>query len=134
METSVSTAERAELATRVAAPPIVPAERPIDLEHLARMTFGEPKLEREVLELFDRQATVLLARMSGEAPKVMGALAHTLAGSARAIGAWQVAEAASALEQLAENPGPDVLAPAFGRVTRAVADVQAAIADMLRAA
>ena len=38
-------------------------ERPIDLVHLARMTLGERSLEREVLELFDRQATLLLERM-----------------------------------------------------------------------
>ena len=40
-----------------------PDDRPIDLVHLARMTLGERSLEREVLQLFDRQSTLLLARM-----------------------------------------------------------------------
>ena len=37
---------------------------PIDRAHLARMTFGEAALERELLELFDRQAGILVARMT----------------------------------------------------------------------
>ena len=35
----------------------------IDRAHLARMTFGDRSLERELLQLFDRQAMILLARM-----------------------------------------------------------------------
>ena len=41
----------------------VSGERPIDLVHLARMTLGDRGLEREVLELFDRQAGMLIVRM-----------------------------------------------------------------------
>ena len=40
------------------------ADVAIDREHLARMTFGDRNLERELLELFDRQAAILLARMT----------------------------------------------------------------------
>ena len=35
----------------------------IDRGQLSRMTFGDRSLEREVLQLFDRQAELLLARM-----------------------------------------------------------------------
>jgi HPt (histidine-containing phosphotransfer) domain-containing protein len=131
-DVSVKAGDRVN-AARVDAPPIVPGARAIDLAHLARMTFGERDLEREVLALFDRQAGVLLARMQGEAPKVVGALAHTLGGSARGIGAWQVAEAAEVVELLAANPREATLAAAVSRVSAAVAEAQAAIADLLRA-
>src|ERR1700719_4067732 len=39
----------------VASPPTA-SEQVVDVDHLARMTLGDRKLEREVLELFDRQA------------------------------------------------------------------------------
>ena len=67
----------------------------IDRGHLTRMTFGDRSLEREVLELFDRQAELLLARMRGGDPQAMAALAHTLKGSAVGIGAGNVARAAA---------------------------------------
>ena len=35
----------------------------LDRGQLARMTFGDRSLERELLELFDRQATMLVTRM-----------------------------------------------------------------------
>ena len=34
----------------------------LDRDHLARMTFGDRSLEREVLQLFDRQSELLLER------------------------------------------------------------------------
>ena len=45
------------------APSLAPDDRPIDLVHLARTTLGDRSLEREVLQLFDRQSTLLIARM-----------------------------------------------------------------------
>src|SRR5437879_13783748 len=84
------------------APTLASIERPIDLVHLARTTLGDRSLEREVLQLFDRQATLLIERMRAAAPGSTLALAHTLKGSARGIGAWRVARAAEAVE-LAEG-------------------------------
>src|ERR1041385_1297905 len=83
---------------QVAAPPLTPVAEPIDTAHLSRMTLGEQSLEREVLELFDRQAAMLLNRIHGAAPAVARASAHTLKGSALGIGAWRVARAAEAVE------------------------------------
>ena len=80
--------------TLTEAPSLAPDDRPIDLVHLARMTLGERSLEREVLQLFDRQSTLLVARMRSAPPAAIAALAHTLKGSARGIGAWRVARAA----------------------------------------
>ena len=60
---------------------------PIDRSHLSRMTFGDHSLEREVLQLFDRQAELLMERMNASAPAAIATLAHTLKGSAVGIGA-----------------------------------------------
>ena len=54
------------------------------------MTFGDRSLEREVLQLFDRQAGLLLARMHSGEPAAVATLAHTLKGSAASIGATDV--------------------------------------------
>jgi hypothetical protein len=80
------------------APSVAADDRPIDLVHLARTTLGDRSLEREVLQLFDRQAGLLIGRMRSAAPAGVATLAHTLKGSARGIGAWRVARAAEMLE------------------------------------
>jgi HPt (histidine-containing phosphotransfer) domain-containing protein len=81
----------------VVSPPLVPDGPAIDTDHLARMTLGERDLEREVLGLFARQSADLLARLE-RLPREGAALAHTLKGSARGIGAFAVAQAADDLE------------------------------------
>src|SRR5262249_30276567 len=116
------------------APPLAPSEPVIDLAHLARMTLGERDLEREVLDLFDRQAGMLLSRMACESPRVVAAHAHTLSGSARGIGAFKVAEAAENVERAATQPGAIALTGAMDRWAAAVADAQAVISEMLRRA
>jgi len=77
--------------------------RPIDLVHLARQTGGDKVLEEEVLHLFLRQAN-MLARDLGDATdsEDRRRVAHTLSGTARAVGAYRVAELARDLE---DNPG-----------------------------
>ena len=77
----------------------------IDEDHLGRMTLGDRRLEREVLELFLRQTTILLNRIADADPPLAAAAAHTLKGSARGIGAWRVARAAELLEQAAGGAG-----------------------------
>jgi HPt (histidine-containing phosphotransfer) domain-containing protein len=133
--TATETGERAtEQAARVSAghsaPPLSPGQPAVDLAHLARMTLGEKGLEREVLELFQRQADMLLAHMAAEDPPMLGALAHTLAGSASGIGAWKVAETATALERAAAVPGTGALATLIDHLAAAVAEVHVAIRDL----
>jgi HPt (histidine-containing phosphotransfer) domain-containing protein len=77
----------------------------IDADHLARMTLGDRRLEREVLELFLRQSTMVLERIAEARPAFAAAAAHTLKGSARGIGAWRVARAAELLENAASAGG-----------------------------
>jgi HPt (histidine-containing phosphotransfer) domain-containing protein len=73
--------------------------QPVDLAHLSRYTLGERALELEVLELFSTQSLVYLERLRG-APtdKDWHEAAHSLKGSAVAIGAWRVANAAERAE------------------------------------
>jgi len=110
------------------APSIAPDDRPIDLVHLARMTLGERSLEREVLQLFDRQATLLIARMRSQ-PAGIATLAHTLKGSARGIGAWRVARAAEIVELA---PAADV-GGALDQLAAAADEARGVIEELLRA-
>ena len=111
------------------APSLAPDDRPIDLVHLARTTLGDRSLEREVLQLFDRQSILLIARMRAASPEGMAMLAHTLKGSARGIGAWRVARAAEALEQAGGNE----IGGALEHLTSVADEARAVIADLLRA-
>jgi HPt (histidine-containing phosphotransfer) domain-containing protein len=110
---------------------VLPPEQTIDLAHLARMTCGEKSLEAEVLSLFDRQAGMLLARMQQSSPTVAGTFAHTIAGSARGIGAWKVAAAAEGLELAARNYDPARFDRAHRRLASTIAEAQAAIRALL---
>lgn len=108
------------------------AERPsraaadvIDLAHLVRQTLGDSVLEREILQLFARQATSLVVSIEAPAQADKRAMAaHTLKGSARAIGAWRVAEAAERAETSGE-------ATVTASLRRAVEEANAAIALLL---
>lgn len=120
------------LVEHVSAPPLAPVERPIDLEHLFRMTLGDHSLEREVLALFDRQAGMLMERIAGTDPGIVAAAAHTLKGSARGIGAWQVARAADTVEAAAATALPN-LPKAVQTLGASIHEARAAIADLLRA-
>jgi len=113
--------------------PPLSGERPIDLVHLARMTLGDRGLEREVLQLFDRQAGMLIVRMQEAARAGICAAAHTLKGSARGIGAWRVAHAAEAVELAAGSAAERELEAAIARLGAAAAETRALIADLLQA-
>ena len=110
-------------------PPLAPDDGPIDLEHLRRMTLGDAGLEREVLAMFAAQ-TVSLIDALVTLPAEAGALAHTLKGSARAIGAFTVANAAERLEA-AIRKGEDAL-PSLAGLKDAVTEARAAIDAILR--
>lgn len=104
---------------RIPSPPLVPGEAPIDVEHLARMTLSDGALRREVLAMFLKQTGDLLDRLAAS-PVEGAALAHTLKGSARAIGAFRVAACAEALEGAIRQGGDP---------SRGLAELEAAIAE-----
>jgi HPt (histidine-containing phosphotransfer) domain-containing protein len=106
---------------------VVETKRAIDIEHLGRMTLGERSLEREVLELFGRQADILLPRIRRGDTALAAASAHTLKGSAVGIGAFGVARAAEAVEQAKDGN----VAAAIEALSAVVAETKAEIARLL---
>jgi len=110
-------------------PPLAPDDGPIDLAHLARMTLGDATLERQVLGMFASQSANLIEQLAA-LPAEAGALAHTLKGSARAIGAFRVAECAEAFEvaiRQGESPAKCQI-----ELKAAVTDARAAIETLLQ--
>jgi HPt (histidine-containing phosphotransfer) domain-containing protein len=104
-------------------------DEPLDRDHLRRMTLGDLALEREVLTMFQAQAGRLVDMLATQ-PADSSALAHTLKGSARAIGAFGVADRAAALESaLQTGEGTDEVLAAL---RDAVADARAAIEAILK--
>ena len=112
--------------------PVLSDGRAIDLVHLSRQTFGERDLESELLRLFDRQSRQIVDRLT-EGPvteaRWRADLAHTLKGSARAVGAFGVAAAAEAYE-LDARAGAD-LARALATLKTSVDAAHAAIGELL---
>jgi HPt (histidine-containing phosphotransfer) domain-containing protein len=110
-------------------PPLVPDDGPIDIAHLKRMTLGDAGLEREVLAMFAGQAVALIGALAA-VPADAAELAHTLNGSARAIGAFQVADAAAAFEAAMRDGGEP--SQALAALQQAIARARSAIDAMLR--
>jgi HPt (histidine-containing phosphotransfer) domain-containing protein len=110
-------------------PPLAPDDGPIDVDHVRRMTLGDAGLEREVLAMFSAQSVSLIAGLAAKSAEAT-ALAHMLKGSARAIGAFRVAEAAESLEIRLRNS--DDPSDALAEVEDAVAEARAAIDELLR--
>jgi HPt (histidine-containing phosphotransfer) domain-containing protein len=110
-------------------PPLAPDDGPIDIAHLRRMTLGDAALEREVLSMFSDQAS-RLAKALAALPPDASALAHTLKGSARAVGAFALGDAAAHLETLIKTGGNT--AGALGELNDAVTDARDAIDAVLR--
>jgi len=87
------------------------------------MTLGDAGLRHEVLAMFLRQTAELVHELLGKLAARSGegaALAHTLKGSACAIGAFRVAACAEALEAAIRH-GSDP--------SRALTELEAAIAE-----
>jgi HPt (histidine-containing phosphotransfer) domain-containing protein len=106
--------------------------RPVDLVHLARYTMGNRDLEREVLTLFARQSDIYVDRLrkARDAMAWMEA-AHTLKGSAKGIGAWQVAEAAESAERRASEAGSATCRKVADMVADRVAEANGFIESLL---
>jgi HPt (histidine-containing phosphotransfer) domain-containing protein len=103
----------------------------IDIEHLARMTLGERSLEREVLELFGRQADILLPRIRRGDLALAAASAHTLKGSALGIGAFGVAQAADAVERAQKSDRDGSVVTAIETLAVVLEETKAEIARLL---
>ena len=110
----------------------MPAIPVLDLAHLKCMTWGEDSLEREVLVMFDRQAGMLLDCLQHPGAQSIALHAHTLAGSARGIGAWRMAAAAQALELAAKEADASQAEVLLHALIDTIEETRAAIAERLR--
>lgn len=115
-----------------------PAPMPVlDLVHLSRQTLGDTELECELLSSFEQQAGLILGRLNAGKSTALGLmadLAHTLKGSARAIGALGVAQKAGDYETALRNGASnDVLErmkyELFGEVAKACEVISGLLAD-----
>lgn len=105
----------------------------LDEAHLGRMTLGDRNLEREILEIFLRQAAIMLERIAAADRPLAAASAHTLVGSARGIGAWRIAQAAERIERVASGgSGAVEFEDAVERLKAASLEAGATIAVRLR--
>jgi HPt (histidine-containing phosphotransfer) domain-containing protein len=84
------------------------------------------------LQLFDRQAELLLRRIRVSEPAAVVTLAHTLKGSAAGIGAGRVACAAESAELIASR-APSECDRAVDRLAQAVDEARVHIAAILHA-
>lgn len=104
---------------------------PIDHAFLSRYTFGNRELECEVLVLFADQAPDYLASLrDAETEKAWRDAAHTLKGSARAVGAHDVAERAELAEALARSSDVEARRNAVARLETALGEVRRYIATL----
>jgi HPt (histidine-containing phosphotransfer) domain-containing protein len=93
---------------------------PVDLAHLGRYTLGDRGLELEILGLFVDQLPITIAALrEAETEKDWGMAAHTLKGSARAVGAWALATIAEDAEQMRGMPTATARAAVVGRLEEA---------------
>ena len=107
------------------------AESPIDLAHLRRFTMGDEALEVEILGLFADQLPVTIAALKqADTEKAWGIAAHTLKGSARAVGAWSLATIAESAERLRPIPDAAAREQVIERLEVAAAAVQEYIASL----
>lgn len=79
--------------------------KPVDLAHLDRYTGGDPRLNAEILELFDGQCRTIVAELEQLAgPEANGKAwretTHKLKGAARGVGAFALGDAAAEAEKV----------------------------------
>jgi HPt (histidine-containing phosphotransfer) domain-containing protein len=113
----------------------LPDDPPIlDLRHLSRQTAGDAVLESELLALFEAQCERLRPLVAEGRPAGMRAdAAHTLKGSACAIGAARLATVADRLETALRGEQPETEAEALmAGFDEAVALTRHAAAERLR--
>ncbi|WP_449254740.1 Hpt domain-containing protein [Bosea sp. (in: a-proteobacteria)] len=100
----------------------------IDTAHLSRQTGGDHALERELLTLFAQQCARHLRTIHGSADtQARLDAAHSLKGAARAVGAWQVAEAADRIEHSLAASDPRGTEAAMDALALAAAEARAVI-------
>ncbi len=107
----------------------------LDLQHLGKYTGGDEALRRELLALFSEQLSrqISVLRENGAQEDWLIAT-HTLKGAARAVGAWQIAETAEALERIDPANLTDQCRELIARLAQQADDCRAVIEQLSQAA
>jgi HPt (histidine-containing phosphotransfer) domain-containing protein len=106
--------------------------RPVDLVHLSRYTLGERALEREVLQLFCSQSSIYIERLhAARSEQDWKDAAHSLKGSAAAIGAWRAASAAASAEALPKQASSEAKAARLREIETSVREAESYISVLL---
>ncbi len=100
--------------------------KPVDLTHLGAQTMGDRDLQSEVLKLFIHSAEMFVVQLDSADADRRRSLAHKLKGSARAIGAFKLADHAASLEEAPDS------AAVLKRVRDEIVRVEDFIASILR--
>ena len=95
--------------------------RPLDLVHLARQTGGDRALENEILQLFRQQIALCAGQLKMTSGRERKLIAHTIKGSARAVGAFGLSRIAAQIED----------APADAKLIAAIETEVARIRDFI---
>ena len=99
---------------------------PIDRAHLGRYTLGSLTLEREVLGLFLAQLPLSIEQLRfATTDRDWQIAAHTIKGSARAVGAWRIANLALEAEKTSGVDDEDDRLRLLGALEQACEDVEA---------
>ncbi len=131
MKPDMSRAQRRQKS--VAGAPPVP--EPLDLAHLRRFTLGNKHLETEILGLFIAQVPITIATLKqAETDGVWYLAAHTLKGSARAVGARRLALLAAQAERLGGISDPCACRVMVSMLEEASEEAQAFIGQLGRKA
>jgi HPt (histidine-containing phosphotransfer) domain-containing protein len=102
--------------------PSVPSTtRALDLVHLARQTGGDRGLENEILHMFRQQIGLCASQLRLTSGRERKLIAHTIKGSARAVGAFGLSRIAAQIED----------APSDGALITAVETEVARIRDFI---
>lgn len=97
---------------------------PLDLSHLRRYTMGNIALENEVLALFSQQLPqTICALKSAKSAHDWRFSTHALKGSARAVGAWPLAQLAAQAEKMCPSVDDRECRDAVARIEQAADDV-----------
>jgi HPt (histidine-containing phosphotransfer) domain-containing protein len=108
------------------------SSRPVDLVQLSRYTLGDRALEREILDLFRTQSKIYVERLrAAVSEKEWQDAAHSLKGSAKAVGAWRVAACAEGAEALSGEVLLQDRDPKLGEIETALGEAENYIVALL---
>lgn len=112
-----------------------PNDKPVDLVHLSRQTFGSKELEAEVLGLFLNHSRLCFQRLrQATSEREYIEAAHAIKGSARAIGAFTLADMAEQLEQSVKTGHLDGTEPAIDEIEQCLELTNSYISHLIEVA